>query len=71
VKRNWIHDIAFVLLILGGVNWGLVGLFDIDIVERIFGSVPTIGEIVYVLIGAAAVYVAVTHQRDCKICSAK
>jgi uncharacterized membrane protein YuzA (DUF378 family) len=59
--------IAAVLLVIGGLNWGLVGLFQFDLVSFIFtGGDPTPGagvalaRIVYVLVGIAAVYQAVS-----------
>jgi uncharacterized membrane protein YuzA (DUF378 family) len=48
--------IAAVLLVVGGLNWGLVGLFDFDLVATLFGSVPFIATIVYALVGVAALY---------------
>lgn len=61
--------VSFVLVIIGGINWGLFGLFNFDFVDVLFRSVPTIAEIIYVLIGAASVYLAVTHTKDCKVCA--
>ena len=48
--------IAMVLLIVGGLNWALVGLFDIDLVALIFGAMTVPTRIIYVLVGLAAVY---------------
>ncbi|MFH1275802.1 MAG: DUF378 domain-containing protein [Candidatus Woesearchaeota archaeon] len=48
--------IAMVLVIVGGLNWGLVGLFQFDLVEAILGSIPVLQRIVYVLVGIAAIY---------------
>jgi len=48
--------IAFVLVIVGGLNWGLVGLFGLDLVETILGAVPILQTIVYVLVGISALY---------------
>ena len=49
--------IAQILLIVGGLNWGLVGLFQFDLVAAIFGGQgATLARVVYVLVGAAAVY---------------
>ncbi len=48
--------IALVLVIIGGLNWALVGLFELDLVEAIFSSISVLQTIVYVLIGLAAVY---------------
>lgn len=50
--------IVAVLLIVGGLNWGLVGLFKFDLVAAIFGSGALLSSIVYTLVGLAAVYQA-------------
>lgn len=55
--------IAVILMIIGGINWGLVGLFDLDIVAELFGAMTTASRIVYVLVGLAAVYGIVTAAR--------
>jgi len=68
---KWLHYVAFALLVVGGVNWGLVGLFQLNLVETLFGSAPTLVAVVYVLVGLSAVYLAATHVNDCKICSKK
>jgi uncharacterized membrane protein YuzA (DUF378 family) len=51
--------IALILVIVGGLNWGLVGLFDLDLVATIFGEMSVISRIVYVLVGLGAVVLAV------------
>jgi uncharacterized membrane protein YuzA (DUF378 family) len=51
--------IAVVLLIVGGLNWGLVGLFQFDLVAALFGAAGFMSRLVYTLVGLAAVYVAV------------
>jgi uncharacterized protein len=56
MKMNVLDWIAFVLVIVGGLNWGLVGLFDVDLVNVIFGSIPVVQRIVYVLVGLSALY---------------
>jgi uncharacterized membrane protein YuzA (DUF378 family) len=48
--------IIWVLLAIGGLNWGLVGVFDFDLVAAIFGEMSTFSRIVYTLVGLAAVY---------------
>ncbi len=50
--------IAIWLLIIGGLNWGLVGLLDLDLVAMIFGEMTLLARIVYILVGVSAVYVA-------------
>jgi hypothetical protein len=44
------------LLVIGGLNWGLVGLFDYNLVSGLFGSWPMVERIVYILVGLSAVY---------------
>lgn len=63
-----LHMVAFTLLLVGGLNWGLVGLFNFDLVKMVFGSMPTLVNVVYDLVGLSAVYVAVSHKSDCKMC---
>ncbi|MHA1550269.1 MAG: DUF378 domain-containing protein [Alphaproteobacteria bacterium] len=46
--------IAMVLLLVGGLNWGLIGLFNFDIVSTLFGLGTTLSKIVYILIGLSA-----------------
>ena len=48
--------IAVILLAIGGLNWGLVGMFDFDLVAAVFGDMSTIARIIYVIVGLAAVY---------------
>lgn len=50
--------LALVLLVVGGLNWGLVGLFQFDLVATIFGAASLLSNIVYILVGLSAVYVA-------------
>ena len=48
--------IVAVLLVIGGLNWGLVGLLNFDLVATIFGSGSFLGNLVYILVGVSAVY---------------
>ncbi|SCG82941.1 hypothetical protein DW1_1369 [Proteiniborus sp. DW1] len=49
--------IASLLIVLGAINWGLVGLFNFDIVEVLFGGRDkTISRIIYLIIGLAGIY---------------
>lgn len=48
--------IAAVLLVVGGLNWGLVGLFGFDLVATLFGAMSPLSRIVYVLVGLSAAY---------------
>jgi len=57
-KLNGLDWVALVLVIVGGLNWGLVGLFRFDLVAKIFGEMSVLSRIVYGLVGLAAVYLA-------------
>lgn len=48
--------IPMLLLIVGGINWGLVGLFDVDLVAMMFGEGSRISRIIYALVGLSALY---------------
>lgn len=58
-KLNTLDWIAIVLLVVGGLNWGLVGFFDFDLVAAIFGDMSGLSRVVYALVGLSAVYTAV------------
>jgi uncharacterized membrane protein YuzA (DUF378 family) len=59
-----LHKISFALLVIGGLNWGLV-LFDMG-VENYIGS--SVANIVYALVALSAIYEAVGHKKMCKMC---
>ena len=71
MNEKMIHMVAFVLVVVGALNWGLVGLLDWNLVETLFGMWPMLVNVVYILVGASAVYIGATHKKDCKICSKK
>ena len=56
MKINILDWVAIVLVIVGGLNWGLVGAFNFDLVAFIFGAMSMLSKIVYVLVGLAALY---------------
>lgn len=53
-----VHMIALLLLVVGGLNWGLVGLLEFDLVAMLFGEMSMLSRIVYSLVGVSAIYVA-------------
>ncbi|MBI4037178.1 DUF378 domain-containing protein [Candidatus Daviesbacteria bacterium] len=56
-----LSTIALILLVIGGLNWGLVGLLDKNLVAAILGgSASALTKLVYILVGLSAIYVAVT-----------
>jgi uncharacterized membrane protein YuzA (DUF378 family) len=62
--------VAFILVIVGGLNWGLTAL-GWNLVHMILGSVPMLETLVYLLVGLSAIYLAVTHKKDCMMCKGK
>ncbi len=60
--------VAFILLIVGGLNWGL-SAFGMNLVNMLLGSWPMVEKVVYLLVGASAVYELITHKDNCKDCS--
>ncbi|MBD3218768.1 MAG: DUF378 domain-containing protein [candidate division Zixibacteria bacterium] len=50
-------DVVFlILLVVGGLNWGLVGIFKFDLVAWIFGDMSVISRIVYIIVAVSALY---------------
>jgi uncharacterized protein len=59
-RLTWV---AFVLVLIGAINWGLIGLFGFDLVAAIFGSMSAVSRIIYVLVGVSGLYLAVIAAR--------
>lgn len=51
-----LNKVTLVLLIVGGLNWGLVGLFNFDLVAAIFGEISLLSRLVYSLVGLSALF---------------
>lgn len=51
-----IDNIALILVIIGAINWGLVGLFNFNLVEAIFGGISVITRIIYILVGISGLW---------------
>lgn len=51
--------LVLILVIVGGLNWGLVGFFNYDLVAAIFGIMTMTSRVVYAIVGLAALYLAV------------
>jgi uncharacterized protein len=58
-----LHTLAIILVIVGGLNWLLVGAFDFDLVAAMFGDMSPASRVVYVLVGLAAIYTLITVPR--------
>ncbi|MCE3253575.1 MAG: hypothetical protein K0Q67_2595 [Cellvibrio sp.] len=58
--------VAMVLVIVGGINWGLVGLFQFDLVAAIFGAMSPMSRIVYTLVGLSALWMIYSATKMAK-----
>ena len=56
MKMSGVDWVAFVLVIVGAINWGLVGFFDWNLVDSIFGAGGTIAKIIYALVGLSGLW---------------
>ncbi len=56
MEMNAADKLSWVLILIGGLNWGLVGFFKYNLVDKIFGAGSTGSRIVYDIVGLAAVY---------------
>lgn len=70
-----LHGTALVLVIIGGLNWGLIALGSYlggnwNIVNLVLGSWSAVEMLVYLLVGVSAVVLIFTHKSDCRVCDA-
>lgn len=69
-----LHMVAFILVAVGGLNWGLIGLgslvsgADWNIVAKLLGSYPQIESIVYLLVGLSTAWLILGHKKECRMC---
>jgi uncharacterized protein len=67
MNNKSVHMVTFILLVVGGLNWGLTA-FGYNLVEMIFGAGSTLTMIIYILVGLSAIYELVGHKKNCKMC---
>ena len=65
-KLNALDCLTLILVIVGGLNWGLVGIFKFDLVAAIFGDMSAVSRIVYTLVGLSAVYLIFASMKFAK-----
>ncbi len=63
-----LHIVSYVLLWVGGLNWGLVGLLNYNLVDSLLGAGSSLARLIYILVGLAALYTIFTHKSYCKTC---
>lgn len=55
---NFLRYMAYALVLVGAINWGLIGLFDFNLVSTIFGEMTILSRIIYILVGLSAIATA-------------
>ncbi len=55
--------IAFILVVIGALNWGLVGIFNFDLVAYLLGDMSSISRIVYTLVGLSGIYMIISAAK--------
>lgn len=63
-----LHMVTFILLIVGGLNWLLVGVFGWEVGSLFGGQEALVSRVIYVLVGLSAIYELATHKGNCKLC---
>lgn len=53
--------IALIVVVIGGLNWGLVGLFEFNLVDSLFGEGSALARAVYIIVGIAAIYALISY----------
>jgi len=71
LSMKYLHKITFLLLVIGGLNWLLVGIFGWNIGVLLGGMESTGAKIFYVAIGLSAAYQLIGHMKNCRECGAK
>lgn len=66
-----LHKITWLLLIIGGLNWLLVGVLSWDIGVLFGGQGAMISKIIYILVGLSAIYELFSHKKTCADCTTK
>ena len=65
-----LHIVAFLLLVIGGLNWLFFGLTGSDVGTYLGGMDSTVAKAIYILVGLAAIFEILTHKKNCKVCEA-
>lgn len=59
MQKGTIYWIALILLVIGGLNWGLIGIFQWNLVAVIFGDMSMVARVIYTLVGLSAIYIGI------------
>lgn len=70
-SNKTLHMVTYLLVVVGALNWGLVGLFNMNLVASLLGAGSMLEKVVYILVGLAAVVDLMMHMNYCKYCSSR
>ena len=56
MERNWLDITALILIIIGAINWGLIGFFEFDLIIYFFGTLTAVTRIIFAVVGIAGIY---------------
>ena len=65
MKTNWLDYTLLTLVIIGAINWGLIGFFKFDLVAFLFGQMTWLSRIVYAIVGISGLYTISLFGRVC------
>ncbi|WP_298846897.1 DUF378 domain-containing protein [Clostridium sp.] len=65
-KLTTIDKLSFIFVLVGALNWGLLGLLNFNLVSTIFGAIPFLARFIYILVGLSAVNIIVFIFRSKK-----
>lgn len=61
MKNNALDITALVLVVVGAINWGLVGAFEYNLVDSLFGEGSGLSRVIYVIVGVAGIYMLLSY----------
>ncbi len=56
MDKALIDKVVLILIIIGGLNWGLIGIINLNLVDLIFGFAPVLAKVIYIVVGVASIY---------------
>jgi uncharacterized protein len=63
-RMDWLKKLAALLVVIGALNWGLIGLFNLNVVTEIFGSAATVTKVIYSLIGLSGLWLLLSKYKS-------
>jgi uncharacterized membrane protein YuzA (DUF378 family) len=66
-----IHILSIMFVLIGAFDLAFLGLFNVNVIDTLFGSFPGLENVIYVLIGLSGILMIAQHKGDCKLCKGK